>query len=111
MPHPCACSGRHLQFINSIQFVKLVEHTIYERLIKFGAMKTAVTCCFVILLLILHQDYWQWERNDIVFGFLPYTMAYNIGISVATALLWVVVCAFLWPESDSQFDQGDRSDA
>lgn len=52
----------------------------------------------VVALLIAHQDYWQWERNELVFGFMPYTMAYNIGISIATALLWIFVCTFMWPK-------------
>lgn len=51
----------------------------------------------VIVLLVAHQDYWQWERNELLFGFMPYTMAYNIGISIATALLWIFVCTFMWP--------------
>ena len=64
---------------------------------KEDPMRLWITCVLVLLLLILHQDYWQWERNEIVFGFLPYTMAYNIGISLATGLLWIIVCTFLWP--------------
>ena len=60
-------------------------------------MRLAITCLLVLVLLILHQDYWQWDRNELVLGFLPYTMAYNIGISLATVLLWVFVCTFLWP--------------
>lgn len=65
---------------------------------KETAMRLLVTCLLVLLLLILHQDYWQWDRNEILFGFLPYTMAYNIGISLATGLLWIVVCTLLWPK-------------
>ena len=61
-------------------------------------MKSVITWVLVLGLLVLHQDYWQWERNDIVFGFVPYTMAYNIGISVATAALWIIVCNFFWPD-------------
>ena len=61
-------------------------------------MKIILTWILVLILLILHQDYWQWDRNEIVFGFVPYTMAYNIGISVATGLMWILVCALLWPD-------------
>ena len=60
-------------------------------------MKTTATWILVLILLLAHQDYWQWDRNEVVFGFLPYTMAYNIGISLATAAIWIVVCTFLWP--------------
>ncbi len=61
-------------------------------------MRLAVTCLLVLILLIFHQDYWQWDRNELVFGFLPYTMAYNIGVSLATVMLWIFVCSFLWPK-------------
>ena len=75
-------------------------------------MKIAVTCLLALGLLICHQDYWQWERNEIVFGFLPYTMAYNIGISLATAGMWVLVCTLLWPkgldESSVEKEGGDK---
>jgi hypothetical protein len=46
---------------------------------------------------------------------MPYTMAYNIGVSLATAGLWIIVCTFLWPshlddvqpvESGDQYDEG-----
>lgn len=71
-------------------------------------MKAAITWVLVFALLICHQDYWQWERNEIVFGFMPYTMAYNIGISLATAVLWIFVCTALWPKhlEDLAAEQG-----
>ena len=78
-------------------------------------MKAIVTWALVLALLVMHQDYWQWDRNEIVFGFMPYTMAYNIGVSLATAGLWIIVCTFLWPshlddvqpvESGDQYDEG-----
>lgn len=72
----------------------------------------------VLALLVAHQDYWQWDRNELVFGFMPYTMVYNIGISIATALLWIFVCTFMWPkqyevelddaQSTSKFDGGQQ---
>lgn len=61
-------------------------------------MRYVVFWILVIALLVAHQDYWQWERNELVFEFMPYTMAYNIGISIATALLWIFVCTFMWPK-------------
>lgn len=54
----------------------------------------------VLVLLVLHQDYWQWDRNEILFGFLPYTLAWNIGLSVITAIVWLFVCTVLWPAEE-----------
>lgn len=51
----------------------------------------------LLLLVILHQDYWQWNNATLVFGFLPYQMAYQIGISLAAAGVWVLAVSFCWP--------------
>ncbi len=71
-------------------------------------MKQLLVGIAIMGLLAAHQDYWQWDRHDIVFGFLPYPMAYNIGISIVTALMWMVVCTYCWP---NQLDdvQPDRA--
>jgi len=60
-------------------------------------MKKWFVIVAILALLVAHQDYWQWSRDELVFGFVPYTMAYNIGISLVTAVVWILVCAFCWP--------------
>ena len=72
-------------------------------------MRNAIVWGLVLLLLILHQDYWQWEHNPVLFGFMPYTMAYNIGISLATGMLWIVVCFVLWPKHLERFADGEEA--
>ncbi len=54
----------------------------------------------IALLLILHQDFWLWNDGSLVFGFLPVGMAYQIGISLAAALLWWLATLFCWPDVD-----------
>lgn len=49
------------------------------------------------LLLVLHQDYWQWNKADLVFGFLPYSLVYHIGISLAAAAVWLLAIKYCWP--------------
>lgn len=61
-------------------------------------MKKWLVVIAILALLIAHQDYWQWERDELVFGFVPYNMAYHIGISLLTAIMWVLVCVFCWPK-------------
>ena len=51
----------------------------------------------VLILLIMHQDYWNWYDDRLVFGFLPYSIAYHCGISLAAAALWFVAVKFCWP--------------
>ena len=60
-------------------------------------MKKWFVIVAILALLVAHQDYWQWGRADLVYGFVPYNMAYHIGISLLTALMWIIVCLFCWP--------------
>ncbi|QDT13758.1 hypothetical protein [Stieleria marina] len=66
-------------------------------------MKTAIWIC-VGLLLILHQDYWQWDNATLDFGFLPRTMTYQIGLSIAAAVVWLLATHYCWPTDLSPRD-------
>ena len=52
----------------------------------------------IILLMILHQDFWLWESKTIVFGFLPIGLFYHICFSVVAALFFALVIKFCWPQ-------------
>ena len=58
------------------------------------------------LLLILHQDFWFWSDGSLLMGFLPVGMAYQIGISIAAAVLWWLATRYCWPDVDIH----DRAD-
>ncbi len=60
-------------------------------------MKKWIPGLAILGLLIAHQDYWQWERRDLVFGFIPWNMAWHMGLTVVTALVWILVCRYCWP--------------
>ncbi len=62
---------------------------------KFG--RNLSLAILILALLVLHQDYWQWDRAELVFGFLPYPLAYHAGISVAAVVLWLLAVIFCWP--------------
>ena len=51
----------------------------------------------VALLIVLHQDYWQWGNNTLDFGFLPRALTYHIGISIVAAVFWLVATRIWWP--------------
>ncbi len=57
------------------------------------------TLIFVItfvVLAVLHQDVWNWDKADLVFGFMPIGLAYHAGYSLVAALFWAVVMKFAW---------------
>ena len=51
----------------------------------------------VLLVAVLHCDFWWWSSTRIVFGFLPLTLAYQVGITLAAAAVWTLVIRFAWP--------------
>ena len=65
------------------------------------------TIVFVVLA-VLHQDVWNWDNADLVFGFLPVGLAYHAGYSVVAALFWAVVVKFAWPEKLEQWSEGEE---
>lgn len=52
----------------------------------------------VVLLIILHQDFWLWEDTHLVFGFMPVTLMYHVSISIAAAVVWFLAINFCWPD-------------
>lgn len=49
-------------------------------------------------LAIVHQDFW-WRADDktLVLGFLPVSLAFHVGVSVAACVLWGMACRWCWP--------------
>jgi hypothetical protein len=66
-----------------------------------------LVCSLVGLLVVLQQDYWQWDDSRLVFGFLPYTLFYQVGISIGAAAVWLLAVKFCWP---SHLDAADDKD-
>ena len=64
----------------------------------------------IVGLLVLHQDYWQWDRADVVFGFLPFPLAYHAGISLGAVLVWTIAVVFLWPKDLTEDPRDSHGD-
>ncbi|MFT7642584.1 MAG: hypothetical protein ACI9G1_004342 [Pirellulaceae bacterium] len=62
----------------------------------------------VILLLAVHQDFWNWDNDSLVLGFLPVGLFYHACISIAAGFTWYLATIFAWPvdlaedEADTQ---------
>jgi hypothetical protein len=56
------------------------------------------TWLFVCLLVVLHQDYWQWNDASLVGGLLPSALAYHAGLSILAAVVWWLVTRYSWHE-------------
>lgn len=52
----------------------------------------------IILLAVLHQDFWWWDTADpLLFGFVPIGLSYHAAISLAAAVLWALAVKYCWP--------------
>lgn len=51
----------------------------------------------VLLLVILHQDNWNWDNDTLMFGFMPVGLFYHACISVAATVIWFLATIFIWP--------------
>lgn len=55
----------------------------------------------LILLAVLHQDFWLWNDATVIFGFLPIGLAYHTAYCIVAAGLWHLATKYAWPEDDS----------
>ena len=61
-----------------------------------------------VVLAVLHQDFWNWDKPDLVFGFMPIGLAYHAGYSIVAAIFWAMVVKFAWPHKlEAWADQED----
>jgi len=64
----------------------------------------------VILLVVLHQDFWFWESETLAFGFMPIGLFYHACLSVAAGIVWFLACQFAWPaDLDNQAAEGGEA--
>jgi hypothetical protein len=64
-----------------------------------------VVVALVIVLLVIHQDDWFfnfWRNPNLVFGFMPQTLLYHAGISLAAGITWYLATVFTWPKELQQ---------
>lgn len=70
----------------------------------------AVVWGLVLLLVVIHQDLWNWNNDRLVFGFMPITLAYHAAISLAAGIVWFLAINFAWPEGLDDLPVGAAAD-
>lgn len=73
-------------------------------------MKNAVIVAVFLLLAILHQDSWNWDNGNLVFGFIPVGLAYHATYSIVAAVFWALVIKFAWPARLEKWADGEEVD-
>jgi hypothetical protein len=61
-------------------------------------MKKALLVIAVIIVYVLHQDFWFWRTaRPLVFGFIPIGLFYHAGFAVLASLLMWLLVTHAWP--------------
>ncbi len=63
----------------------------------------------VILLIILHQDFWYWTDDSVVFEFIPIGLFYHAMISIGAGVTWYLATIYAWPEGLDDVQPVDES--
>lgn len=71
-------------------------------------MKGKIIFTIFILLAILHQDFWNWDKADLVFGFMPIGLFYHAMYSLVAACFWALVIQFAWPTKLEEWAEGNN---
>jgi hypothetical protein len=56
-----------------------------------------VIAVLVGMVILLHQDVWNWTNKTLLFGYLPLGLAYHGAYSITAALTMALLVKFLWP--------------
>lgn len=51
----------------------------------------------VVIVVLLHQDFWLWTDRSLVFGFLPVGLAYHLGYAILASLTMALLVRYAWP--------------
>ena len=64
----------------------------------------------VVVLAIVHYDFWWWEDSTLVFGFMPIGLFFHALISLAAGIVWFAMTRWGWPEwVEDWASEGDES--
>ncbi len=74
------------------------------------AMQRAIWI-MVGVLIVLHQDIWLWDNATLLFGFLPVSLAYHMGISIAAGVVWFLATRYAWPVAEERAADGEKGGA
>ena len=62
---------------------------------------------FFVVMFFLHQDFWWWDNEALVLGFIPIGLAYHGLFSIACAGLGWLTIQYAWPVSLEKFAEDE----
>ncbi len=70
-------------------------------------MKRTTLYALLLVLFLVHQDFWLWDDSTLLLGFLPLGLAYHAAFCVATSLLMYLLVLYCWPHEAEAFAEGE----
>ncbi len=64
----------------------------------------------IVLLAIVHQHFWFWEDDWLVFGFMPIGLFYQALIALGAGATWALVIKYCWPTRVEEWAVGEPAD-
>lgn len=62
----------------------------------------------VLVLGIVHYDFWWWGDRTLLFGFLPIGLGFHALISILASITWAMAVRHAWPsELEAWASEGD----
>lgn len=68
--------------------------------------KKGIILIAFLILLVLHQDFWNWDNANLVFGFIPVGLFYHACYSLVAAGFWAIVMKVAWPIELEEWAEG-----
>ncbi|HEX8492023.1 MAG TPA: hypothetical protein VF658_04220 [Pyrinomonadaceae bacterium] len=72
-------------------------------------MKRTLLVIAVIIVYVLHQDFWFWRMAWPVFGIIPIGLFYHACFAVLSSLLMWLLVTYAWPSHLEQEIEGRSS--
>ena len=66
---------------------------------------------FVVVLAVLHYDFWFWDDRTLVLGFMPVGLLFQVLISVGAGVAWFLVVRFAWPAALEEWAEGSDEES
>ena len=57
------------------------------------------------IVILLHQDYWNWTDKTLVLGFIPIGLAYHAAYAVVATITMAILVKYAWPYHLEEVDK------
>jgi hypothetical protein len=75
-------------------------------------MKRFLLVTAVVVLYLLHQDFWFWRTaRPLIFGFIPVGLFYHACFSIVASLLMWLLVVYAWPSHlEKEIETGEEEE-